>query len=154
MQNHSQSPGKKADPFQEQLSCEITESSEQTLNNFKMILNGTKKIILFFSPYYFWMIFLCYIFMFLNGFLSSSMLDTTVIETQILVGKIQYNYNITITICLATICSLIAIIRLVGFLKLKSHKLSFFTALHITLFLMFAEKFSSFGETFLWAVFR
>lgn len=92
--------------------------------------------------------------MFLHGFLSLSLLDPTIIRLQMGTGELNINYNITITICLTFPLLLLAILKLINFLMLKSYKLFFITLFHVVLFLIFADSLSSFGELTLWGSFR
>ena len=139
MQNHSQSTGKKIHHFQEQLSCERTESSARTLNSFKLILNTIKKVWLFFLPCHPWLIFSCYgvLFLFALSYIPNIPTVFNLLETRGISAFHTYFIGFIYSVIAGTISSIYVFFKLKELRKDSQKKLFIFSAINFLFLTIF-----------------
>lgn len=140
MQNHLQSSGKKTMPLQEQSSYETSELSKQTLNDLKDLYQSVRKIFLYISPRYYWMVYTCYFLIFIHTYIGQITYGADSIKINNFLYESIFHSSYTDTpqiIILAIMCAFIflAILKSIKYFIYKSYILSICYILHVMIFL-------------------
>ncbi len=127
----------------------------------KLLLNGLmrlwkeiKIIALFFYPKYFWMVYICYVMLFLEGFLSTSNFNHDFIEFDLEKRPYITIDGLSYTVIMAVVMWLILMYRMMTMYRIKYRTLSLYACLHAMLIVLWAGTVATFGETVLWGWFR
>lgn len=129
----------------------MRESLKKSFLHGVMILWQAIKIIgLFFHPKYFWMVYLCYVMIFLKGFFRSGLFDPNFIDFDIEIRLYTFIDGFSQTSCLALVLWFYAIYRIYDTYKQGRKRIFLLGIVHILLIVLWADNVAEFGDRVAW----
>lgn len=126
----------------------------QFLHGVMILWQEIKTLTLFFHPKYFWMVYLCYTFLLLQGFLGPSGLNLDVIVTQSWITSDSSKYGLSYTGISALVMWLILVYRSVTIYRKINKILILFALVHTVLIVLWADGIIDSGWMIPWILLR